>query len=158
MGNHEQMLFDALENPALAHAWRAWGGAETLASYGGDVLGIPDDHLDFLENGERYVETETHICVHANLEPGVPLEDQSIDWLRWAKVSGAEFPHESGKRVVCGHTRLSGDDPLIGDGWIMIDTGAYAGGFLTAVELGSGEILQARQSGEFRRGRLPDEL
>ena len=41
MGNHEQMLLDALENPAVADSWLGWGGAETLDSYGGRFADIP---------------------------------------------------------------------------------------------------------------------
>jgi serine/threonine protein phosphatase 1 len=158
MGNHEQMLLDSLENPAVANSWLGWGGAETLDSYGGDFDDIPEEHLDFFADALPYVETDADICVHANLEPGVPLEEQTGDWLRWQKISGRELPHESGKRIVCGHTPMPGDIPHTLEGWVMIDTGAYKGGFLTALDLTTGEILQARQSGEFRRGVYLDEL
>ena len=158
MGNHEQMLFDAMRSPAVANIWMGWGGAETLAAYGGGLDDIPEEHLDFLAGGLPYVETDHHICVHANLEPGVPLPDQSIAWLRWQHADGTEVPYESGKWVVCGHTQMPDGLPHVRDGWVMIDTGAYNGGFLTAVELKSGETLQASQSGEFRRGVYLDEL
>jgi serine/threonine protein phosphatase 1 len=158
MGNHEQMLLDSLDNPAIADSWLGWGGAQTLASYGGHLEDIPEEHLDFIAQTLPYVETDHEICVHANLEPGVPLQEQSAQWLRWQKMTGRETPHESGKRVICGHTPMPGDIPHAIDGWVMIDTGAYAGGFLTAMELKSGEILQARQRGEFRRGVYLDEL
>jgi serine/threonine protein phosphatase 1 len=158
MGNHEQMLLDSLGNPEIASSWLSWGGAETLDSYGGRFSDIPDEHLEFFADSLPYVETDDDICVHANLEPDVPLDEQSAQWLRWQKVNGQELPHASGKRVVCGHTPMAGDIPHAANGWVMIDTGAYAGGFLTALELSSGEILQARQSGEFRRGVYLDEL
>lgn len=158
LGNHEEMLLAAAENPAVAPAWLGWGGIETIASYGHSLSDIPDEHLDFLAEGRPYVETESHLCVHANLEPGVPLPEQSVAWLRWHKISGYETPHESGKPIVCGHTVMPGDVPQVRDGWIMLDTGAYTGSFLSAVELASGEILQARQDGSFRRGVFVDEL
>ena len=158
MGNHEQLLFDSLRSPAAASAWLSWGGRETVQSYGGQMHDIDEEHLDFLAAGLPYVETETDICVHANLEPGVPLEEQTVEWLRWEKVTGRELPHESGKRVICGHTKLTGGVPIVRNHWVMIDTGAYAGSFLTGVDLGSGEIYQARQDGQFRRGVFLDEL
>ena len=34
LGNHEQTLLDFLEYPKQAAGWLAWGGRETLASYG----------------------------------------------------------------------------------------------------------------------------
>lgn len=158
LGNHEQMLLDALQSPAVAQIWFGWGGAETILSYGHDLADVSEEHIDYLAAAKPYVETEAAICVHANLEPGVPLPEQSIEWLRWQKITGRELPHESGKRIVCGHTQMPGDVPGVLDGWLMIDTGAYGGGFLTAVDLDSGEILQARQSGAFRRGVYIDEL
>ena len=158
MGNHEQMLLDSLENPAVAESWLGWGGAETLDSYGGHFADIPDAHLEFFAHALPYVETDNDVCVHANLEPGVALDEQTGQWLRWQKISGNERPYESGKRVICGHTPMPGDIPHTLDGWVMIDTGAYKGGFLTALELSTGEIIQARQTGEFRRGVYLDEL
>jgi len=36
---------------------------------------------------------------------------------------------------------------------VMIDTGASMGGWLTALEVHSGEIIQTNQQGEVRRSR-----
>jgi serine/threonine protein phosphatase 1 len=158
MGNHEEMLFDALHDPRTGRLWYGWGGAETLNSYGGFLEDIPEVHLDFLASGQPYVQTETDILIHANLEPGVPLEEQTTEWLRWEKLTGHEEPHPSGRRVICGHTEMPGGVPGVAPGWVMLDTSAYRGGFLTALDLHSGELLQAAQTGEFRRGVSLSEL
>ncbi len=112
MGNHEEMLFAALDDRSAAASWLGWGGAEMLNSYGGSLQDIPHEHWMFLDAAVPYFETDTHILVHANLEPGVPLAEQSIEWLRWQKLTGWERPHPSGKTVVCGHTPMPAGIPV----------------------------------------------
>ncbi len=158
MGNHEEMLLDAVRNPRSAAFWLECGGEATLDSYGGRLGNIPDAHLDFLASACPYVETDADVFVHASLEPDVPLDLQTGDWLRWQKLTGWERPHSSGKRVICGHTEMPGGVPRVIDGWVMLDTAAYRGGFLTALELASGELWQASQRGDFRAGVRLDEL
>jgi serine/threonine protein phosphatase 1 len=123
-----------------------------LYSYGGDPANIPPEHVAFLKTGLPYWETETDIFVHANLQPGVPLRSQTPQWLRWTHMTGMERPHESGKRVICGHTPQSSGLPGLLDGWVCLDTHAYGGRFLTCLDVTSGELYQAKQSGFFRYG------
>jgi serine/threonine protein phosphatase 1 len=134
------------------------GGTATLESYGADLRNIPDEHLDLVESAVDYWEGPNEICVHANLEPGVKLNEQRAFWLRWQKLSGQEFPHDSGKRVICGHSGVGYGAPVIQNGWICLDTLAYGGGLLSAMWLETGEIMQARQNGEFRAGVYVHEL
>jgi serine/threonine protein phosphatase 1 len=157
LGNHEEMMLDAMRGRNLDE-WLRHGGNATMASYGGSFNNIPEDHLDLLETAVRYWEGPTEICVHANLEPGVELKRQRSSWLRWKKLIGLEYPHESGKRVICGHSGVSYAAPSVKNGWICLDTMAYGGGVLSALDLATGEILQARQNGESRRGVFLSEL
>jgi serine/threonine protein phosphatase 1 len=157
MGNHEEMMLEALRG-RRTNMWLRNGGAATLASYGGSLANIPDDHWQLLEESSPYWESSTDICVHANLEPGVSLTDQRPEWLRWQRLTGFEFPHPSGKRVLCGHSGCSTSLPAILDGWICLDTLAYEGGFLTCLDAGTGEISQAQQSGIFRGGVFLSEM
>jgi serine/threonine protein phosphatase 1 len=90
------------------------------------------------------------LFIHANLEPAVPLEQQSAEWLRWTHLTGLESPHDSGKRVLCGHTPQKSGLPLVLPGWVGLDTYAWGGGWLTALEVGSNTVFQARQRGDFR--------
>jgi serine/threonine protein phosphatase 1 len=75
----------------------------------------------------RYWQNETHNFVHVNVAPDVALEDQWEEWLRWQALTGEEVPHRSGKTVICGHTALANGLPAYADGFICIDTKAYAG-------------------------------
>ena len=161
MGNHEEMLFEALQRGPRGlktSRWMQHGGIPMLASYGGQVEDIPTFHLDFLADGLPYYETETDIFVHANLDEDLPLEQQSIDSLRWRHLSGDEQPHCSGKRVICGHTPMHSGIPQVFDGWVGIDTFAYGGMFLTAINIDTDEIHQANQRGYTRSGVTLAEL
>jgi serine/threonine protein phosphatase 1 len=154
LGNHEEMLLEAIDRGAAVEAWLRYGGAATLVSYAGNPRAIPSAHLDLMRAGLDYWETEADIFVHANLEPGVALDQQLPEWLRWTHLSGYETPHPSGKRVVCGHTPQKSGLPLSLKGWTGIDTYAWGSGWLTCLDAGSNEWFQANQAGEFRLGRV----
>ncbi len=148
MGNHEEMLLDAIRNPGQQEIWLRHGGREALASYGGSIGNIPPWHIDFLMNTCDYAEAAGHVFVHANLEPGVAIDRQSIHWLRWQKLTGLETPLADGRRVICGHTVQRSGLPLVWDGWVCLDTGCYAGRTLTALDVGSDLLYQSTQLGE----------
>jgi serine/threonine protein phosphatase 1 len=153
MGNHEQMFLESLENRQMLQPWLEFGGLETLMSYGerAEATGrLPADHVEFLRTGVDYFENASTIFVHANLEPGRPLATQTAEWLRWTRFSGNEQPWPTGQRVICGHTAQKSGRVWVGDGWVCIDTCAYGGEFLTALDVGSDLVYQARQTGEFR--------
>ena len=157
-GNHEEMMQHALVESTVNGAWLTFGGESTLLSYGGTFDGIPNEHFEFLFGGRNYWETDTEIFVHAGLIPELPLNEQPPEALRWQHLTGEETPHVSGKRVICGHTALYGGYPVVGNGWVCIDTFVYGGMFLTALDIGTDTIHQARQSGELRYGIKLDEL
>lgn len=158
LGNHEEMMLDSLAVAvgSWTDDWLRFGGAATIHSYGGENYDIPEEHFEFLQSGLEYWETDANLFVHANLEAGVPLEEQSVEWLRWTHLTGNEEPHASGKRVICGHTPQKGGVPLVLPGWVCIDTYAWGGGWLTALDVASGDYLQASQAGKLRPGRLQD--
>lgn len=155
-GNHEQMLFRALEHTAEMPKWLMFGGREVLDSYaeesGQEV--IPETHLDFLRTAEDYFQTPTTVFVHANLEPGIPLTEQHEIWLRWTRFTGQEAPRESGQRVICGHTAQKSGLPFAIRGWVCIDTYVYGDGWLTCLDVDTDEFYQANESGQFRTGML----
>lgn len=150
LGNHEEMMLDALAGGEWTLGWLRYGGATTLESYGEDPDKIPPEHINFLKSGVDHWETDENIFIHANLRAGVPLADQSKEMLRWTHLTGNEPPYHPVKNVVCGHTPQRSGEPLGFPGWICIDTYAYGGGWLTAFDVKTDEIFQAKQSGEFR--------
>lgn len=154
LGNHEEMMLDGLTDAQVAAGWLQYGGAATLFSYGGDPRKIPAEHLDFLRAAVNYHETDSELFIHANLEPGVPLEQQQAEWLRWTHLTGCELPHPSGKRVICGHTPQRSGHPLLLPGWVCIDTFACGGGCLTGLDVASNAYCQANATGQLRFGQL----
>ena len=154
MGNHEEMMLEAREGTMIESTWLRYGGQETLDSYGGGYEMVPERHWEFFKSGLDYLETDSEIFVHASLEPGVALADQTPDWLRWSRLTGKETPRECGRRVICGHTSLNQDLPWVLDGWVCLDTRCYAKQYLTALDVTNNLVYQARQTGE-SRGPFP---
>lgn len=153
-GNHEELLLQSLERGSPRMMWIGAGAIATLDSYGGHLSDIPPAHIEFLKSLRDYWQTETHIFVHANVEPHTPMEQQLSLWLRWDKFTGDEVRHISAKTVVCGHTSQSSGMPAVCDGFVCIDTKVHGGLWLTCLDVVNELIWQARQTGEFR-GPLP---
>ena len=154
-GNHEMMFLKAIREPKSMGDWLDWGGRETLASYGidpdafrsmsvrtrGQVMQsfISEDHIAFLESRPIMVTVGAFTFVHAGIRPKVALAQQRDEDLIWIREPFLSQAHELDTTVVHGHTPT--DAPSLAPGRIGIDTGAYAGGPLTAVRiLKSGEI------------------
>ena len=159
LGNHEQMMLAARESHERLTDWLVNGGDQTLRSYAGvraTLKDVPADHWDLLANGTvDYLESETHLFVHANAYPDVPMEDQPDYMLRWERCDRIA-PHESGKVIVCGHApQKSGR--LLNKGYaICLDTNACGGGPLTCLDTGSGRVWQAMADGRVERAHLAD--
>lgn len=149
-GNHDQVMLDFLEDPALYRNWRDFGGRETLLSYGvtpplfdnervfteaRDALrvALPENHLRFLNELEYSVEIGGYYFTHAGVRPSVPLDRQMPEDLMWIRdeflLSDADF----GKIVVHGHSPM--EAPVQRFNRISVDTGAYATGHLSAAVL-----------------------
>ena len=160
LGNHEELLLGSLSDRECRRFWLSVGGLATLESYRVDPeqpLGLdllPAVHVEFLRRSLPYLETDSHLLVHASYEPSLPLEQTDPATLRWEFLDPSLSPHVSGKVVVVGHTCQDSGDVLDLGHLIGLDTNANRGGWLSALELESGGILQANQRGEIRRGRV----
>jgi len=154
-GNHEEMLFKALRNRDNRRYWESCGGVTTRRNYpecGDDELILPE-HLALLkERCVDYFETNDFLFLHAGYYPNRRMTEQTGDTLRWESVDPDRMArHYSGKTAIVGHTTRT-DGTVLDLGFlIMLDTGAAMGGWLTALEIYSGEIVQADQLGETRR-------
>mgnify|MGYP003667673731 FL=1 len=163
-GNHEDMLLRFLDNPAEAGpAWMRHGGLQTMASFliappsssapsqewetARDKLreGMGGPLISWLEDLPTSWQTGNVAVVHAGADPTVPLEEQYDNILLWGHAEFATTLRTDGVWVVHGHTII--DAPMVCNGRISIDTGAYATGLLTALYLRPGrdepEFLQA---------------
>jgi serine/threonine protein phosphatase 1 len=157
-GNHEEMLFEALKGRDDRRYWERCGGVTTRRCYPDrdDRALIDPDHLRFLrENRRDYFETADCIFVHASYFPNQPMPEQSSDTLRWEAVEPRRMaPHYSGKTVIAGHTPQTSGEVLDLGFLKLVDTDCSRGGWLTALEVSEGEVLQANQRGECRRSRI----
>jgi serine/threonine protein phosphatase 1 len=160
LGNHDQMLLDALAGrPQSFSIWMRLGGGTTLLSYGaspGTVTGaalvrIPDEHIAFLKRCRDYYESNSHIFVHAKYAPDLPMSRQPAWLLRWESLhDGTPGPHASGKVIIAGHSSQKSGEILDLGHLICIDTYCYGGGWLTALDVQCGQVWQANQQGKLR--------
>jgi len=153
-GNHELQMEDALLNQKKYKFWlsSAVGGRQALDSYGGVFENIPAEHWDFIKSAGKIYECDTHYFVHAGVNPEKPLDQQCANVVHWRRFYEAK-PHYSGKIMVCGHT-VQGDYPT-NDGFaICLDTCAYGGGWLTALDVETGIYYQTNDQGDRRQGHI----
>jgi len=159
-GNHEEVFLHALggDDQALRMFCRI-GGRETIMSYGVDageyerldyaelaerlLAVVPDAHRDFLDAFEDVVTVGDYAFVHAGIRPNIALSLQKSSDLRWIRGAFLDFPARHEKMIVHGHTITPEVERRAGR--IGIDTGAYAGGPLTAlgIEGDANWVLQA---------------
>jgi serine/threonine protein phosphatase 1 len=160
-GNHELMMLDARTGQD-ASEWLRCGGRETVTSYSAidscpTLSDVPDEHWDFLENYcVNWHETDTHFFVHANAYPDLALEEQPPYMLFWEQIENPPA-HNSGKIMVCGHTPQKSGQPLNLGHAICLDTWAHGRGWLTCLDVTTGQYWQATESGKQRTAWI-DEL
>jgi serine/threonine protein phosphatase 1 len=137
-----------LKSKRSQSAFREWmeiGGITTLDSYGssGQITLVPKEHFKFLRSCVRFFETETHFFVHGNYDSSLPLDQQNEQVLRWLSLrERVPRPHVSGKIAVLGHTP---QPEILNLGHLIcLDTGCAVGGKLTAMDMGNGEVWDAR--------------
>ena len=159
IGNHEQMMLAARTSHDRFSDWLKNGGDATLRSYAGvraTLRDVPAEHWQFLETKlVDYVETKTHIFVHANAYPDMAMADQPDYMLRWERCDNI-VAHESGKVIVCGHTPQKSGRPLNRGYAICIDTNVHGGGPLTCLDAATGRVWQAETDGRVRRAHISD--
>lgn len=174
-GNHEVMMQCAfteedysLRIKALTQ-WRSNGGLQTMQSYMfnhnelmsasnlNDVF-IPKTlqrHIDFIATMPTYHTDDTHIYVHASPRLDMPIAEQDEVNLMWRRPQKADakkrFKHESGKVIISGHTAQHSGKPLKLGGSIIIDSGCYITGWLTALSINDGLFIQSDKYGNIRR-------
>jgi serine/threonine protein phosphatase 1 len=152
LGNHEIMMLRSRTDPVWHKDWLTHGGRNTLRSYAPDkknptLHDVPAEHWEFMEKCVDWHETEAHIFVHAGVSPEVAMADQEPLQLFWEFLTKQARPHISGKQVICGHTSQDSGRPLHLGHTICMDTHAYGGGFLSCMDIASGSVWQASQSG-----------
>jgi serine/threonine protein phosphatase 1 len=167
LGNHEEVLLRIVGGDTdLIQKWLWFGGAECLRSYGVDPkeiagLGhddalaavrsaVPKDHIEFLQGFVDSCRFGDYLFVHAGIRPGVPLEFQSQEDMRWIREPFLLDESDHGLVVVHGHTIC--DEVEERPNRVGIDTGAYRSGILTALAIEEENRWFLNTSSEPRRG------
>ena len=160
LGNHEEILLQALDDTSAMANWLFNGGGETLLSYGVQARGLggesglielqqgfraalPAAHLEFIASLRRKVAITPYLFVHAGIRPGLAIDDQDPEDLVWIREPFLHSDADFGCIVVHGHTPAM--HPEVRRNRINIDTGAVFTGCLTCVVLEGTELrfLQA---------------
>lgn len=153
LGNHDEMMLHARDGKSDFQFWKNCGGDSCLDSYGdsSQLSLIPQNHFRFLKSCRSYYETETHVFVHANYKPDLPVNELDDHTLRWLSLRDyvPSSRHCSGKTFVVGHT----PQPEVLDlgHLICIDTNCCGGGWLTAMDVNTKQIWQVNERGELRK-------
>lgn len=158
-GNHDNMMVDTVdEKPGVRERWERNNALLTLQSYDAALtqfeLPTSDvfmEHVAFLRELDYYYETDTHIFVHAGVQPDTPLEETDPHTFVWIREEFYDN-YQGEKTVVFGHTPTSliqgkgkhgiyfGDNNIIG-----IDGAAAYGGNLNCLELPSENVYYVRK-------------
>jgi serine/threonine protein phosphatase 1 len=146
-GNHEAMLVAMLDGALRdLESWLHFGGEECAVSYGLDPIAlladpagapvllhaaIPEAHAALLRALPDSLRVGDVLFVHAGIRPGVTLDAQDPQDLRWIRTPFLRSTVDHGVLVVHGHTVVG--EPEVHSNRIAIDTGASATGRLTAL-------------------------
>lgn len=154
LGNHDEMFLEICSGQAdLFDQWLPFGGDATVASYSGRVPEeVPKAHLEFLRACRSSYETQRHLFVHASYVAHLPLRRQPVEVLHWESLNIRQpGPHCSGKTAIVGHTAQK-DGEVLDLGYLKcIDTCCYGEGWLTALDVESGQLWQADKIGRLRK-------
>ena len=153
LGNHEEMMLNYLDGRAQPDDWLLCGGDATLESYGmtDQKSTIPQEHLDFIQTWIDYWEIDTHFFVHAAYHPEQPLAGQRWQTWRWHSLrDSVPAAHVSGKIAVVGHTSQKTGELLDVGHLVCIDTYCWGGGWLTALDVTTGQLWQFDRDGQAR--------
>lgn len=142
-GNHEDLALSARTDADVKEYWLRYGGDKTLESYNGI---IPDTHWEFLQELEKFVETDNAIFIHANLEPHLEMKDQKDETLMWERIN-SPLEHFSGKKIYCGHTTQISGYPKIQGSAHCID----CAGWLTAINVNTDRVYQVNEQNSRRQ-------
>lgn len=128
-GNHDALMVEALRDPNKMPAWIEKGGDAALASYGGDPAAVPQAHVDWLDQLPLLHLDQHRLYVHAGVDAGIPLEQQSEHTLLNKRYPPGDPSGFDGLHVVHGHDN-DPDGPLLYSGRSNLDTQAWRTGRL----------------------------
>lgn len=151
-GNHEEMFLSFMESGGKNENWLAFGGIETLNSYGIKTASktayqlaiealeaVPQSHLEFLRGLSSAAKLKNYWFVHGFVDPFLSFERQKEHTLLWSRPQDFKWPPQGTKfTVVHGHTPVEQVDIM--ENRINVDTAAFATGVLSGVRIAAGGV------------------
>lgn len=162
-GNHEAMMAGFLRNPRSDSDWLEFGGVETLMSFGLDASRwrkdrvrsklitykieayLSSEQVRFISERPYLVRFGNLVFVHAGIDrdrPPAQQTEREYLWMRPDPKKDAELAArsvtEADHCVVHGHTPA--EQVYVSPFRINLDTGAYAGGPLSAARFVNGQF------------------
>lgn len=157
-GNHEVMMLEFIDDPTdRGRRWLEYGGLDTLLSYEVSVnpsnmspeqlidvrdrfqVAVGDAMIDWIRQLATSYQSGNLVVTHAGMDPNLPLGQQTDKALLWGRSGFLNSRRRDGLWVAFGHNVFS--VPVVEDGRIATDTGAYHSGRLTAaIAQTNGEI------------------
>jgi serine/threonine protein phosphatase 1 len=139
-GNHEDMAERAIGDFPEIEYMECW------QNNGGVAWQWGDEHkkrlLEWIAQMPLYCLTDDFLFVHAGADSDLAIEKQSTHDLLWNRYS---FDKHNGRRLVVGHTPTTSGLVSFGANRIVVDTGAFFRGILSAVDVLSGDVFQAER-------------
>lgn len=103
-GNHEEMLYDYfVYNKIFPYVYECNGGPKSIEFFRNNEE-LLEEILDYIEDMPDIVESENNIFVHAGLNLNLSLEEQSEDYIRWARSDFYLGNNLKKKTIIFGHT------------------------------------------------------
>ena len=166
IGNHDMWALDWAVRGDKPKIWMSQGGDRTIASYGGGCM--PKAHIDFLKNGQLWIEVNNQIFVHGGFNPDISLSNHNAQTLVWDRTLfdaawkmqsiGNECKLGSYKDIFVGHTATEFYNtlkPIHACNVWNIDTGAGWSGKLTIMNVATKEYWQSDLTQDLYGG-MPD--
>lgn len=148
-GNHEDMAEMALTTEPTDYF-----GEEVDNEYmfcwkqnGATAWQWGDEHrkhlLEWIETMPLYCLTDDFLFVHAGAGADLPIEKQTTDNLLWNRYNTDKY---KGRRLVVGHTPTKSGLVGFEANRIVVDTGSFFRGVLSAVNVLNGDVFQSVRS------------
>lgn len=148
LGNHDWWTLEWMQTGYAEPIWLQQGGQATVDSYD---AGIPETHVQLLNQAYFFFEDKHRMFVHAGFDPTIPIENQSMQELLWSRTLAhrALALHETVgsekitlyDEVFLGHTPVSYPKPIQSREIWLMDTGAGWSGVLSMMDIDTKEVF-----------------
>ncbi len=81
IGNHDMWALGWALRGDKPEIWTRQGGDRTIESYNGGSM--PQTHINFLKNGQLWIERDDQVFVHGGFDPDISLSSHSAQALVW---------------------------------------------------------------------------